>query len=76
MIDDENYSQATAEELAQNKNKARVNRSLRLKKDRAKVESAGELKPRQHVRELQADDSDIAGINLRRVTKLADVEVE
>jgi len=75
---DDSYSEATAEELAHGKNKARQNRNMRLNRDRRKTENQGwEVKISRPIRQLYSgDNSEIAGIDLKRVTRLSDLTTE
>lgn len=77
MFDQDDYTQATAEELAKGKTKVRNKRSMQFGKDRNRQgESSQDGKYTRPLRTLESQNDDLAGIDLKRVTKLSDVESE
>lgn len=75
MFNDQDYTQATAEELAKGKTKVRNKRSMQFGKDRnqqnGQVQDGKYTRP---IRTFETQDDDLAGINLKRVTKLSDLD--
>jgi len=77
MFDSTDYTQATAEELAKGKTQVRTKRSMQLGRDRNRQNgNVSDGKYSRPIRTFEKIDDDLADIDLRRVTKLKDVESE
>lgn len=75
MSFESDYTQTTAEELAKDKNKIRNKRNMQFGKDRNRQDNT--VADGKHSRPLRTyEDESFTNFNLKRVTKLSDVESE